>query len=41
MGNNFDKQIKFVAIPQSFFMLISTYYVSSFNNENFGKRKIG
>ena len=30
MSSNFYKQIKFVATSQSFFMLISTYYVSSY-----------
>ena len=39
MSNNFYKQIQFVATSQSSFMLISTYYISSFNNENFGKRE--
>ena len=39
MSNNFYKLIKFVATSQSFSMLISICYVSSFNNENFGKRK--
>ena len=39
MSNNFYKQMKLVATSQSFFVLIATYYVSSFNNENSGKRK--
>ena len=41
MSNKFYKQNKFVTTSQSFVMLILTYYVGSFSNDNFSKRKTG